>query len=155
MARKKKVLRVGFIGAGGIAGAHARYLAEMDNVELVAAADVVDANLDKMNEQYGIDKSYKDWKKMLRNENLDAVSVCTPNGLHKQPSIDALNAGCHVMVEKPIAMNAREGEQMIKAAKKNRKKLIIGFQWRYSNKAQMLKKAADEGQFGKIMFMKY
>ncbi|NQZ67419.1 MAG: Gfo/Idh/MocA family oxidoreductase, partial [Lentisphaeria bacterium] len=94
------------------------------------------------------------WKAMLKKENLDAVNVCTPNGLHKQPVIDALNAGCHVMVEKPLAMNAKEGELMLKAAKKNKKQLIIGFQWRYDAKAQMFRNAEKNGQFGDILFMK-
>jgi predicted dehydrogenase len=154
MAKQKKILKVGFIGAGGIAGTHMKYLSSMPDVALVAATDVVPANLKAAEENYGISSHYSDWKKMLKSEQLDAVSVCTPNGLHKQPTIDALAAGCHVIVEKPLAMNATEGEAMIEAAKKHKKHLIIGFQWRYSDKAQMLKQAVDAGQFGNIMFMK-
>ena len=65
---------------------------------------------------------------------LDAVSVCTPNGLHLAPTIDALNAGCHVLVEKPLAMNATEGQKMLDAAKKNKKHLVIGFQHQHKVK---------------------
>ncbi len=151
---KKKQLRVGFIGLGGIASTHMRYLKDMDDVALVAGADIVKANLERAVNDFGMGAVYKDWKTMLKKEDLDAVSVCTPNGLHKRPTIDALNAGCHVMVEKPIAMNAREGDQMLKAAAKNRKKLLIAFQHRFSAPVQMLKRAADDGEFGKIMFMK-
>ncbi len=151
---RKKVLRVGFIGLGGIARTHMRYLKEMDDVVLVAGSDIVQENLDVARDEYGMTGLYKDWRKMLKSESLDAVSVCTPNGLHKQSTIDALNAGCHVIVEKPIAMNAREGELMLKTAKKKRKKLIIAFQHRFTAPVQMLKRAADDGEFGKIMFMK-
>ena len=154
MAKKSKVLRVGFIGAGGIAGAHINYLKKMADVEVVAASDVNAAALKKTEEQFGLKALYADWKEMLRQEGLDAVSVCTPNGLHMQPTIDALNAGCHVLVEKPLAMNAKEGEKMLAAAKKNRRELVIGFQYRFHPTTQMLKRAADEGVFGRILFVR-
>jgi predicted dehydrogenase len=91
---------------------------------------------------------------MLAKEGLDAVSVCTPNGSHAEHSIGALEAGCHVLVEKPLAMNAVEGQHMIDAAKKAGKHLIIAFQWRYHAKAQFLRQAVMEGRFGKIMYMR-
>ncbi len=152
MAKKK--LRIGFIGTGGIALHHMSFLKEMDDVEIAACTDVVQDNLNKAKDQYGVDALYTDWQEMLQAEKLDAVDVCTPNALHMQPTIDALEAGCHVLVEKPLAMNAAEGQKMIDAASKNDKKLIIAFQYRYSAPVQMLKRAADDGQFGKILLMK-
>jgi predicted dehydrogenase len=149
-----KKLRIGFVGTGGIAFAHLNYLVKMTDVEVVACTDVSPANLEKAKTQYNVKGLYSDWREMLKNEKLDAVDVCTPNGLHKQPTIDALNAGCHVIVEKPLAMNAKEGEAMVAAAKKNKKHLVIGFQFRYSAPVQMLKQAADAGQFGNILVMK-
>jgi predicted dehydrogenase len=89
---------------------------------------------------------------MLAKESLDAVSVCTPNGLHATNSIDALNAGCHVLCEKPMAMNAKEGQQMIDAAKKNNKELIVAFQFRFEPKSRLIRRQVDEGRFGKIMY---
>jgi predicted dehydrogenase len=82
------------------------------------------------------------------------VDVCTPNGVHAQPIIDACNAGCHAMTEKPMAMTPAECEKMIAAAKKAKKKLTVGFQYRYHPNTQMLVRARDEGQFGNIMFVK-
>ena len=116
MAKKK--LRVAFIGAGGIAGAHMNYLSKMEDVELVSAADVVMENVEKRCEEFSIGEAFTDYKKMLRVVKPDAVSVCTPNGMHAPCSIDALNSGAHVIVEKPLAMNAREGNRMLAAAKK-------------------------------------
>ena len=150
MAKKK--LRVAFIGAGGIAGAHMKQYAEMDDVEMVAMADVFPGGMEKWAEQYGIERSFLDYKEMLRKVKPDAVSVCTPNGLHAETAIAALRAGAHVLVEKPLAMSAREGQQMLNAAKKAKRKLVIGFQQRYDPKAQFIKNAVDTGKLGEILF---
>lgn len=152
MAKKKKALRVAFIGAGGIAGTHMRYLSEMDDVELVAASDVVEASVARRCEEFGIGEAFTDYKKMLAKVKPDAVSVCTPNGLHAPCSIAALNAKAHVIVEKPLAMNAREGQKMLDAAKKNGRKLVIGFQHRFEPRTQFIKDAVDSGQMGKVVY---
>lgn len=149
-----KKLRVGFIGAGGIARNHMRYLKKFDDVEVVACSDVSEASLKLVADEHGITKHYNNWAAMLEAEDLDAVDVCTPNGLHYQPTLDALRAGCHVMVEKPLAMNATEGQEMVDTAKSTGKSLTIGFQWRYHAAAQMFRQAAEKGEFGKIMFMR-
>lgn len=155
MATKaKKKLRVGFAGAGGIARHHMNFFKKMEDVELVAVSDVSDGALQQVQKDIGVTKLYKSWQEMLAKEELDAVDVCTPNGLHAPATIDALKAGCHVLVEKPLAMNAVEGAAMLAAAKKAKKHLIIGFQWRYSPQAQLLKQAGEAGQFGNIMFMR-
>jgi predicted dehydrogenase len=150
----KKKLRVGLIGAGGIAHTHTDNYKKYEDVEVLAACDVSEAGLKKFGDKYGVKALYPDWKTMLKETQLDAVSVCTPNGLHCTATVDALNAGCHVLVEKPLAMNAVEGQKMLDAAKKNKKHLVIGFQYRFDPRSKILKKAVDEGFFGKIMFVK-
>ena len=152
MAKNKKKLRVAFIGAGGIAGAHMRYFKEMEDVEMVAASDVVAKSVEARCEEFGIGESFTDYNKMLKTVKPDAVSVCTPNGLHAPCSIAALNAGAHVIVEKPLAMNASEGQKMLDAAKKNRRKLVIGFQYRFDAKTTFIKNAVDKGQMGKVVY---
>ncbi|MFP6809073.1 MAG: Gfo/Idh/MocA family oxidoreductase [Pseudomonadales bacterium] len=147
-----KKLKYGFIGSGGIAGIHLKELAKRKDVELVALADVSEKTMQAQREKYGIDRLYTNYKDMLKNESLDAVSVCTPNKLHLQPTIDALKAGCHVLCEKPLAMNAREGQRMLDAAQAAGKKLVIGFQYRYNPRTSYLKQAANEGQFGNILY---
>ena len=149
---KKNKLRVALIGAGGIAGTHMRYYRDMDDVEMVAAADLMAESVRNRCEEFEIPEAYTDYKKMLRQVKPDAVSVCTPNGLHAPCAIAALNAGAHVIVEKPLAMNAREGQRMLDAAKKNRRKLVIGFQHRYEPRTQFIKKAVDNGDLGKILY---
>ncbi len=154
MAKSKKKLRVGFVGAGGIAGAHARRYADMKDVEMVAASDVNAAGLSTFQEKYQIPRVYKDWQSMLKKEKLDAVSICTPNFLHYKPTLDALNAGCHVLCEKPLAMNATEGKKMVATAKKKRRQLVIAFQHRFDGKTQVIRRAYEEGFFGKVMYVK-
>ncbi len=122
MAKKtgKKKLRYAFIGAGGIAGAHMGYLKDMDDVEMVAMADISKAGMEAKAQQFGIDGIYTDYRKMLAEVKPDAVSICTPNGAHAEGAIAASNAGAHVLVEKPMAMTAAEAQKMISAAKQKR-----------------------------------
>jgi predicted dehydrogenase len=153
MARKKtRKLRVAFIGAGGIAGTHMRYLKEMDDVELVAAADIAAQSVQRRCQEFGIGEAFTDYRRMLSKVKPEAVSVCTPNGLHAPCTMAALKAGAHVIVEKPLAMNAREGRKMLEAAKKSRRKLVIGFQYRFDPKTQFIKKAMDAGQLGRMVY---
>ena len=120
MAEKK--LRVAFIGAGGIAGTHMRYLSAMSDVELVAASDVVESSVKRLCDQFAIPHSFTEYETMLSTIEADAVSVCTPNGLHAPCTIAALEAGFDVIVEKPLAMNAIEGQQMLDTARDHEKK---------------------------------
>ncbi|HYG74585.1 MAG TPA: Gfo/Idh/MocA family oxidoreductase [Planctomycetota bacterium] len=151
---EKKKLRVALIGAGGISNAHTENYKKFDDVEVVGACDVSEASLKKFSDRHGITALYGDWKTMIKEARPDAVSVCTPNGLHLQPTLDALNAGCHVLVEKPLALNAAEGQKMIDVAKKNKRHLVIGFQHRFDGRTKLLKRAVDEGVFGKILFVR-
>lgn len=151
-AKLARKLRVAFIGAGGIAGTHMRYLKEMSDVEIVAQADVAEASMKRWSEQYEIAESFTDYREMLRQVKPDAVSVCTPNGLHAPATIAALRAGAHVIVEKPMAMDGREAQQMIDAARKHRRKLVIGFQYRFDPKTRFIKSAIEAGQMGKVVY---
>jgi predicted dehydrogenase len=144
-------LRYGIIGAGGIAGAHVKELKQFADVEVVAAADVVERNIEKAKTEWGCQAVFKDWREMLKEVELDAVSVCTPNALHVQPTLDALRAGCHVMVEKPLAMNAKEGQKMVDLANKLGLHCTIAFQQRFAPETQMIKRAVSAGTLGDIL----
>ena len=152
MAKTGKKLRIALIGAGGIAGAHMRYMADMADVETVAVADVDEERARQRCEEFDVADAFTDYRKMLRQVRPDAVSVCTPNGQHAPCAIAALNAGAHVIVEKPLAMNAREGKRMLDTAERNGRSLIIGFQYRYDPKVQFVRRAVDEGQLGRVVF---
>jgi predicted dehydrogenase len=148
-------LRVGIIGSGGIArSVHIPNYLKQEDVKVVACCDVVEASAKSCAEQFNIPRFYTDYKEMLEKEDLDIVSVCTPNYLHKDPAIAALNAGVNVMCEKPIAMNATEGRAMVEAAKKNGKTLAMGLMTRQQSDMQALKRAIDGGELGEIYFAK-
>src|SRR5687768_7032004 len=98
-------LRMAFIGCGGVLRFHMPQLATFPDVEVVAGVDIDPARLKVLEQDWGVKRLYTDWNQMLREVKPDCVNVCTPNGLHMQPVIDAANAGVHVIVEKPMAMN--------------------------------------------------
>ena len=101
-----RLFRIGFIGSGGISRTQMGYLKKIEDVEITAAADVSEGALQKAREQFNIPRTYTDYKVMLKENGPRRRHVCTPNGLHAEDTIAALNAGKHVMVEKPMAMNA-------------------------------------------------
>jgi len=142
------------VGCGGICETHLAAYKTIPEVEVVAGVDIKPERLEVMREKYGMTRLYADWRAMLAEVKPDAVDVCTPNGVHAPASIDASRAGCHVITEKPMAMTPAECAAMIAAAKKARKKLCVGFQYRYHPTTRMLVRARDEGRFGKIMYVK-
>jgi predicted dehydrogenase len=169
-AYKGKKLRVAIIGCGGIAQTHLHNFKNIPEVEVVAGVDVDIERLKIMRDTWGIPEdclfgasfktgkttSQTGWVEMLKKmgDRIDAVDVCTPNGWHCKPVVDACNAGKHAIVEKPMAMNPAECEKMIQAAKKSKVKLSVGFQHRYRPGMQALLEARDNGVFGDILFVK-
>src|SRR5207249_4555419 len=97
--------------------------------------------------QYGISARYPSAEAMLAAETLDVVSVCTPNKFHQVLTLAAFKAGCHVLCEKPMAMNAGEGRAMLAAAKHADKRLMINFSYRFSAQSRELKAQVDSGLF--------
>jgi predicted dehydrogenase len=146
-------LGVGIIGAGGIArGIHIPGYQKLENARVVAIAEPVEESRNATGEEFGIENSYADYREMLARDDIDAVSITTPNFLHAQATIDALNAGKHVLCEKPLAMNAKEGAKMVAAATKNNRKLMCGYNHRFRPEIQTLKKFADDGALGKVYY---
>ena len=115
----EKTVKIGIIGSGGIAQAHARAYLQMPEVEIVAVADVIPGRAEEFIQKLGISgaKGFDSHLELLEMD-LDGVSVCTPNVAHHRTSIDALNAGKHVLVEKPLAVTLEQGVEMVQAGKK-------------------------------------
>ncbi|MBQ6789718.1 MAG: Gfo/Idh/MocA family oxidoreductase [Clostridia bacterium] len=148
-------VRVGIIGCGGIAnGKHMPGLKNVKEAEMVAFCDLIIERAEKAAKEYGTPdaKVYVDYKEMLEDKTIDVVHVCTPNRAHSFITVDALEAGKHVMCEKPMAINSVEALKMIDAAKRTGKKLTIGYQNRQRNDAQYLKNEALAGTFGDIYY---
>ena len=148
-------LKVGIIGNGGIANAHMDgYKALGDEVELVACCDINFSKAKAYAEKYGIPNCYDNCYDMLEKHQLDVVSVCTWNNAHAECSIAALNAGCNVLCEKPMAMNTEQALKMKEAAEKNGKLLMIGFVRRQGNDAAAAIDYIKKGYVGDIYYAK-
>ncbi|MBQ2729678.1 MAG: Gfo/Idh/MocA family oxidoreductase [Clostridia bacterium] len=150
-------VRVGIIGCGGIAnGKHLPGLKTVPEVEMVAFCDIIIERAERACKEYGTAdaKFYENYKDLLADETIDVVHVCTPNISHSFITVDALEAGKHVMCEKPMAINSEEALKMLEAAKRTGKKLSIGYQNRQRPDSLYLKDAADAGEFGEIYFAK-
>lgn len=141
-------VKIALVGCGRIAQRHAQYAAEFG--ELVAVCDIDFYKAEDLAGQYKEVKAYKDIKALLYDGGFDVVSVCTPNGLHAEHSIMALNAGCHVLCEKPMAISVADCGEMIKAAEKNNRRLFAVKQNRFNPPVSAVKNAIDDGVFGKI-----
>ena len=150
-------LRVAIIGCGGIAnGKHMPALSKVPEVEMIAFCDLIREKAEKAAKEYGVPgaRVYEDYKELLKVEKPDVVHVCTPNRAHSFITVDALEAGCHVMCEKPMAINSVEAQKMLDAAKRTGKKLTIGYQNRYRADSQLMKQFCEDGTVGDIYFAK-
>lgn len=148
-----EIVGVGIIGGGGIArGAHIPGYQKLSNVKVVAVADTSAEAREATAQQFGIETTYADFHEMLKRDDIQAVSVTTPNFMHAEATIEALKAGKHVLCEKPLAMNAKEGKAMVEAARKSGRKLMCGFNNRFQPGIQVLKRFADSGAFGTMYY---
>jgi len=146
---------VGFIGAGGIALMHMTHLKKIPGVSVSCASDINETSLRRARDAQGVERHYTDYREMLKHEHdMHAVDICTPNGLHAENAVAAFEAGKHVMVEKPMAMNARECQRMIDAASRAGKQLVIGFQFRFDPRTQLIRRQIIDGHFGKILYVR-
>ena len=152
-----RVIKVGIIGCGGIAtGKHMPSLAKVKDCEMVAFCDIIPERAESAAKKFGTPdaKVYVDYKELLKDPEIEVVHVCTPNRSHSYITVDALHAGKHVMCEKPMAINSAEAKKMLDAAKETGKKLTIGYQSRFRDDSQYMKKEAEDGTFGDIYYAK-
>ena len=147
-------LRLALIGAGSIAQAQLNNLARFDDVEVVACADPDERALTRARDTHGITRGYRDWRELLDTEELDAVSVCTPNAHHAEPSIAALRRGIHVLVEKPMAMQVAEAVEMSHAAREAGVHLVVGFQFRFDPRTEAIRRQIEAGNLGRILHVR-
>ena len=152
---RSKKLRIGIVGTGWIAEAHIKNYLKMEDVEIVAAAELIDGKAEAFFKTFGVENArcYKSDIEMYEKENLDAVSICTYNKTHAECAINALNAGVHVLLEKPMCVTTEEAVEIMRAEKKSGKILSIGFQPRFDADMKLLKKVVQSGVLGKIYYI--
>ena len=140
-------LKFGLIGCGRIGERHAENIAKV--ARLAAACDIDLEKAQRISKKY-MANSYESYEEMLSKENLDVISVCTPNGLHSLHTITALRKGLHVLCEKPMAISVYDCGEMIKEAEIANRRLFIVKQNRYNPPVQAVKKLLDTNELGKI-----
>ena len=153
-----KKIRVGIIGTGWIADSHIHSYLKQPDVEIVAGADIIPGKAAAFFAKHGVTGvkcDYKDGEEMVNDKslNLDAVSICTYNRQHAPCAIQALNAGVHVLLEKPFTVTTEEAVEVIKAEKKSGKVLSIGFQPRLDENMKMVKDIVQSGVLGQIYYI--
>ncbi|MBQ6268363.1 MAG: Gfo/Idh/MocA family oxidoreductase [Clostridia bacterium] len=148
-------IKVGIIGCGGIAnGKHMPSIKTVKEVEMVAFCDIIEERAVEAAKKFGTPdaKVYTDYKELLKDESIVAVHVCTPNRSHSFISIDALEAGKHVICEKPMAKTYAEAKAMYEASVRTGKILTIGYQSRWRGDSMYLKQCCANGELGEIYY---
>lgn len=155
---KNGKIQIGIVGCGGIAnGKHFPALAKLgDQCDLIAFCDLVPERAERAKKDYGTADArvFTDYHDLLNMDEIDEIHVLTPNVSHCEITCAALNAGKHVMCEKPMAATPADARRMIEAYHKSGKKLTIGYQNRFRDDSLFLKKYCDEGSLGEIYFAK-
>jgi predicted dehydrogenase len=145
-------ISVGLIGTGGISHWHIKQLKELDEVAIVAAADPSKQSREQAISENKLEnvKQFDDYKDMLNSVKLDAVVICSPHTLHHLHIKDALENGCHVLVEKPMACTIEETEELIQVADKSGKVLQVSYQRHFDPLFIYIKEAIESGEIGKL-----
>lgn len=145
-------LKIGIVGLGAIGKVHANAHKAIGESEITAICDVDNEKLEAVSKEYGISQSgrYANYMELLSKADVDAVLVCVGNILHKSVAIAALQAGKHVFLEKPMALNATEANEIKVHADKAKGILQMGMVWRFDPAARIVRKWVEEGRFGNI-----
>jgi len=146
----EKILGFGIAGCGTIENWHAEAVLRNSGARLVGAYDVYEESKKNFTGKYNI-KAYNSLEELLADPEIDIVSICTPSGLHAPMALQAANAGKHIVVEKPIALNVRECDEIIEACRANNVKMTVISQLRFTDAMTKLKKAVDDGLLGRLV----
>ena len=159
MASKR--LKVGVIGCGRISRFHCMPIAAQPNAELKAVCDVdmsracgMSELVAKVHGRASAPKVYEDYEKMIRREKLDVVHICLLHYLHSPVAIRAMELGCDVLTEKPMAISMAQAEAMVAAAKRAKRRLGVIFQNRYNAGSQLIKQCLESGRLGEVLAAK-
>jgi len=151
----KKTLRIGLVGVGAAAQVnHIPALKKVEGLELVALCDRDLEKAQRVAQKFGVPQAVSRIEDLLEIEGLDAVDLCTPNYLHAPMAVAALEAGKHVLCERPLARNSEEAGAMVRAARKADRVLACAVQHRFRPDAQLLRRFVEKGDLGEIFLAK-
>ncbi|MGA2976803.1 MAG: Gfo/Idh/MocA family oxidoreductase [Spirochaetia bacterium] len=144
----EKIMKVGIIGTGIMGRRHAEVYSTLEGVELAAIADPCKEKLEEVGKAFGVAGKYSDYHDLLASKEIDAVSICTPDHLHREPAIDSAEAKKDILLEKPIATSIEDAEAILASVKKNKVKLMVGFSARFMKPFDHVKAKILEGDIG-------
>ncbi len=144
------MLKIGIVGCGNIFTMHATSANHLKNAEIVGVCDIKKDRADKAAQKYHC-KAYYDYKELINKENIDVVHICVPHYLHPVISKYAIEAGVHVLCEKPMSIRYEDALENVALAEKNKVKYGIIFQCRYNNSSKLVKEKLLDGTLGKII----
>jgi predicted dehydrogenase len=147
-------IKVGMIGAGAIADDHCGAINRYAGAAVAAVAEINPERRDALQKKHSIAKTYEKWQDLVADPDLDAVAIALPNALHAPVSLAALQAGKHVLLDKPFALSYAEAKQVVDTAKRSKKVLMLGMNQRYRQDSQSLKAIVDRGELGEIYHTK-
>ena len=154
-SRKDKKVRIGIIGTGSIANAHAFACSAIPNVEIVALADIAQGAAESFSDRHGIDAPiFSNHHDLLAMGGLDAVTVCTPNDVHAPISIDAIKAGKHVLCEKPMSASIADAKAMVVAARKSKVRTMTGYTKRFFKGSRFLHDLLRREDLGRVFHIR-
>ncbi len=154
MSSKQKV-KVGVIGSQFEADIHAASFQLMpEEAEVVAVASPTPGNAERLAKKYSIPRSFLDYREMLKQQDIEMVTIAAPNSLHAQMTIDIANSGKHVVCEKPLCMTLAEADEMIDTCKRQGVLLAYAEELFFTPKYVKAKEMADQGGFGKVYLVK-
>ena len=143
-------LNIAILGGGLIGSIHAAAIAEVPDARLTVVIDAVRERADELAAKYGVEAEY-DLAEALKRVDVDAVHVCTPSGTHAKLGVPAAEAGKHVLVEKPIDVTLPAAQRLVEAGERNKVKVGVIFQKRFTPPAQRIREAVDAGELGRLI----
>lgn len=152
--KKSPVFNVAVIGAGAIGLDHIRSFKQHPSARVVALAEVSPERGQEAADAHGIETLVTDYRELLKRSDIDIVSIALPNFLHAPVGLEALKAGKHLMVDKPMATNALDATKLIKEAKKRRRRLMVGQNMRFTAEIQTAKQLITQGKLGDVYHAK-
>lgn len=149
-------VRVGFIGVGGIANGHVARTLDIPEAEVVAFCDPSDARIASIKEKFPQLQSvpaFSDYKDMLKSVNMDAVQIASPHTLHFEQGMDSLDAGLHVLMEKPMVCKVTHAQQLIAKSEQKERTVLISYQRHYQPQYRYIRKMVESGAIGDVHYI--
>lgn len=145
-----KKIKFALVGCGRISSKHFQAIEQIEDAEIITCADIIEKRAKEASDKYHIKSYYKDYKKMLDNEDVNAVLICTPSGMHPSMGIESASRKIHVITEKPMAIDLKSADKLVNSCDENEVELFVVKQNRLNPSIQLLKKAIDKGRFGRL-----